>query len=131
MGGRNGNCPLPVDVTTSHPGCYNLSGVLGPRRADLAGYRFGRQGCISGTGTLLSRTAFLNLVGLRPLASDELLGTSHYSMDWGDGETLLAASMKVLQEWPVKSGLALHHDLAGHSRVVRIPPRPPRTPPLA
>lgn len=84
---------------------------------------FGRQGCVSGTGSLLTRSAFINMVGMRPLAQEELLGTSHYTMDWGRGRTLLTTSLELLQEWRHESGLAMHHDLGGGTRIVEVPKR--------
>lgn len=88
---------------------------------------FGRQGCISGTGSLITRSQFLAMVGLRQFGPEELVATSHYTMDWGQGRTLLTGSMKLLQEWRAPSGQALHHDLAGRVRVVEVPPPEPRS----
>src|SRR6478735_7197618 len=95
---------------------HTLDAATRPVFLDLGGpllrvTGFGRQGCVSGTGSLLSRNDFLNMVGMRPLAPEELSGTSHYTMAWGGGRTLLTASVDLLREWRPESGLALHHDL--------------------
>jgi hypothetical protein len=86
---------------------------------------YGPQGCLSGTGELVSRTDFINRAGLRPLSEKELLQTSHFSVLQGDGDLLLVVrSLDSVRTWESRDGTATHHDLAGRTRVVKIPEIP-------
>lgn len=82
---------------------------------------FGRQGCVSGVGVLVSRSEFISEVGLRPLDDKELQRTSHYSAPQKDGGVVLARSLEVLRGWESVNGMAMHHDLRGGTMEVAIP----------
>lgn len=79
---------------------------------------FGGQGCVSGSGVLLSRAEFIARAGLRQLSDEELSKTSHYTLQ--DGTLLLARSLDALGAWPPSDRTATHHDLAGRQTLVPI-----------
>jgi hypothetical protein len=83
--------------------------------------RFGSQGCVSGSGVLLSRSEFIAHARLRHLTDEEQSATSHYSVRQGDGKVLLARSLSHLRTWESLDGTATHHDLGGRTTVVPIP----------
>ncbi len=102
----------------SRPIYLDLGGPL----LRITGY--GPQGCLSGTGELVSRAEFIKRAGLRPLSEEELRQTSHYSVLQSDGDLLLVRSLEDVRTWESQDGTATHHDLAGRTGVVRIPEIP-------
>jgi hypothetical protein len=86
-----------------------LDAVKRPIYLDLGGpllrvTGYGPQGCLSGTGELVSRTEFINRAGLRPLSEEELRQTSHYTVLQSDGELLLVRSLENVRTWSPKTG---------------------------
>jgi hypothetical protein len=100
---------------TKRPVYLDLGGPL----LHVTGY--GPQGCLSGVGELLSRSAFIERAGLRPLSEEESKGTSHYSVQQKDGGVSLARALDSLRTWHSEDATATHHDLAGRTTVVQIP----------